>query len=410
MYPQAVPAALPGPPVKNTHDYNHPYGKVVAALHMLLTASTSARSHRAAASQRRSLSYDVESLETGSRAGSRVAVFVRPKVLLPSNGSQHALETQRVRELFPAEFEDAEGRPTRVWVLNVDRGTDEDMTYYVTVYACILLFLRQELALLVVVARAAGHSATNWHEQPQAHITSAIAGAFFPCNTHGEPSFTAKGRPASEIDADIMRKNLLHECEQIVKLICKRDAYGSPITAVLGTAVPAGHIGNAELLQHRGTRGEDAGVGTGADEEDASIARPSTSSSKQGGCSCDPAKADACTTRCRSCAHLNLPCTLFCKCKAKCANPSARRLPGMKTLEELRAMRLDAIVALCTPHDLEVFGADHAIRTMYCLQVQPTLGVLRSSARISRCGVRSSCARRSTAGTARAFGPRPRGM
>ena len=283
MYPQAVPAALPGPPVKNTHDYNHPYGKVVAALHMLLTASTSARSHRAAASQRRSLSYDVESLETGSRAGSRVAVFVRPKVLLPSNGSQHALETQRIRELFPAEFEDAEGRPTRVWVLNVDRGTDEDMTYYVTVYACILLFLGQELALLVVVARAAGHSATNWHEQPQAHITSAIAGAFFPCNTHGEPSFTAKGRPASEIDADIMRKNLLHECEQIVKLICKRDAYGSPITAVLGTAVPAGHIGNAELLQHRGTRGEDAGVGTGADEEDASIARPSTSSSKQGG-------------------------------------------------------------------------------------------------------------------------------
>ena len=373
MYPPAGASSLPAPPEKNTHDYNHPYGKIIPALHMVHTASSTAWSHRAAAAQRRALSYDVESLETGSRAGSRVAVFVRAKVLLPSNGSQHAFETQRVREMFPSEFQDGAGRPTRVWILNVDRGNDEDMTYYVTVYACVLMFLRQELALLVVAARAAGHSASNWHEQPQSHITAAIAGAFFPCNKHGEPSFTGKGQPASEIDAEIMRKNLLHECGEIVKLICQREAYGIPIAAVLGTPVPAGHIGNAELLAHRGTRGEDER--TVEAEEDAGCARPSKASSKQAGCACDPGKADACTARCKSCAGRNLPCTLFCKCKAKCANPSARRLPGNKTLEELRAMTLDGIVDLCTPHDLEIFAADHAIRTMYCLQVQASLAV-----------------------------------
>ena len=373
MYPPAAGPEIRGPPVKNTHDYNHPYGKVVAALHMDLTASRSAMSHRAAASQRGSLSYDVAGLETGSREGSRVVVFVRPKVLLPSNGAQHAFETQRLRELFPAEFEDAAGRPTRVWILNVDRGNDEDMTYYVTVYACVHMFLRQGLALLVVAARAAGHSASNWHEQPQSHITAALAGAFFPCNKHGEPSFTAKGKPATEIDADVMRQNLLHECNEIAKLIGQREAYGVPITAVLGTAVTAGHIGNAELLQHRGTRGADAGPPLGEEEKQYGSARPGKSSAKQAGCSCDPAKGDACTARCKSCAQRNLPCTLFCKCKAKCANPSARRLPGKKTLEELGAMSLEAIVALCTPHDLEVFAADHAIRTMYCLQVPSPL-------------------------------------
>ena len=57
---------------------------------------------------------------------------------------------------------------------------------------------------------AAGHSASNWsasnwHEQPQSHrdIRAATAGAFFP----------SKSRPASEsdIDAEIMRRNVLHE-------------------------------------------------------------------------------------------------------------------------------------------------------------------------------------------------------
>ena len=58
---------------------------------------------------------------------------------------------------------------------------------------------------------AAGHSASNWHENPQTHIVAATAGAFLPCNKHVEPSFTGKGQPASDIDAGIMRKNLLHE-------------------------------------------------------------------------------------------------------------------------------------------------------------------------------------------------------
>jgi hypothetical protein len=50
---------------------------------------------------------------------------------------------------------------------------------------------------------AAGHSTSNWHEQPQFHITAATAGAFLP----------SESRPASEsgIDAEIMRRNVLHE-------------------------------------------------------------------------------------------------------------------------------------------------------------------------------------------------------
>jgi hypothetical protein len=43
---------------------------------------------------------------------------------------------------------------------------------------------------------ACNWSASNWHEQPQSHITAAT-----------------KSRPASEsdIDAEIMRRNVLHE-------------------------------------------------------------------------------------------------------------------------------------------------------------------------------------------------------
>jgi len=50
---------------------------------------------------------------------------------------------------------------------------------------------------------ASNWSASNWHEQPQSHIRAATAGAFFP----------SKSLPASEsdIDAEIMRRNVLHE-------------------------------------------------------------------------------------------------------------------------------------------------------------------------------------------------------
>ena len=64
------------------------------------------------------------------------------------------------------------------------------------------------------------------------------------------------------------------------------------------------------------------------------------------------------------------PCTLFCACMGKCANPhNAMVLPGGKRLDELNSMYLDDVVALLNPTDIERFSVRHAIRTKYCLQV-----------------------------------------
>ena len=156
------------------------------------------------------------------------------------------------------------------------------------------------------------------------------------------------------------------ECQQIAQSINLQTAYGNPVAAVVGMGHNP-HLGSADLSEHRARR-------NGASTAAADSGRKSTGTSKVPGCSCNPdgqRGAGACiSTACKSCMAQERPCTLFCGCMGKCANPhNAMVLPRGKRLDELNNMALDDLVGLLNATDLERFSVRHAIRTKYCLQV-----------------------------------------
>jgi hypothetical protein len=157
---------------------------------------------------RGSLLYDIRNVDIGKRRGMQVAAYVRPQVLLPSCGAQHAAETMALSRSFPHHFRGADDAPKRILFLNVDRGPDENMAFFETVYANIHMFLRMGLGLLVVASRAAGHSSSNWHEQVQSTIRKATEAAMYSCEQYGVPRFKADKQPASDLDRRLMRKKL----------------------------------------------------------------------------------------------------------------------------------------------------------------------------------------------------------
>jgi hypothetical protein len=365
LYPAGRPATAPA---KSTHDAGHdaPWKRIVVAVHLIISAAYSALAYMATSAARVSLLYDIRNVDIGERKGMQVAAFVRPQALLPSCGAQHADETMALSRAFPQHFRGAADAPKRILFLNVDRGPDENMAFFETVYANVVMFLRMGLGLLVVASRAAGHSSANWHEQVQSYIRKATEAAMYSCEQYGVPRFKANKEPASDADRSLMRDNLFFECEQIALSITHQTAYGNPVAAVVGMGHDE-HLGSAALSEHRAARNA---ASTAASES----GRKSTGTSKVPGCSCRPdgqRGGGACSSAaCKSCGAQGRPCTLFCACMGKCANPhNTMVLPGGKRLDELNKMYLDDVVALLNPTDIERFSVRHVIRTKYCLQV-----------------------------------------
>jgi hypothetical protein len=195
-------------------------------------------------------------------------------------------------------------------------------------------------------------------------IASIVSARFGVCIS--APRFKANKEPASDADRSLMRDNLFFECEQIALSITHQTAYGNPVAAVVGMGHDE-HLGSAALSEHRAARNA---ASTAASES----GRKSTGTSKVPGCSCRPdgqRGGGACSSAaCKSCGAQGRPCTLFCACMGKCANPhNTMVLPGAKRLDELNSMYLDDVVALLNPTDIERFSVRHVIRTKYCLQV-----------------------------------------
>ena len=379
-----------GPPAKSTHDAGHdaPWKRIVVAVHLIITAAISAVAYMASSLARGHLLYDIRGVEIGGRQGMQVAAYVRPQVLLPSCGAQHAQETLALADAFPQHFQDDRGTRKRVLFLNVDRGPDENMCYFESLYSNVLMFLRMELGLLVVASRAAGHSSANAHEHAQSFIRKATEAAMYSCEQFGIPKFrkqkTGAPEPATPADRRLMTKNLHFECLEIANSLNEREAYGNPIAAVVGTHHNP-HLGSDQLSLHRARR--NGAAADAAESGENTRNRTGSSKSKVPGCSCQAHGSrvgGACsTTACKSCMKQARPCTLFCDCTGLCGNPhNALVLPGRKSLPELNAMALEEIVAMLDATDLELFSVRHCIRTKYCLQV--------SSLRVDgSCGMRT---------------------
>ena len=286
-------------------------------MHLIISSAYSALAYVATSAARVSLLYDIRNVDIGERRGMQVAAYVRPQAVLPSCGAQHADETMALSRAFPQHFRGADDAPKRILFLNVDRGPDENMAFFETVYANVLMFLRMGLGLLVVASRAAGHSSANWHEQVQSYIRKATEAAMYSCVHYGVPRFKANKEPASDADRRLMRRNLFYECKRIAKSITHQTAYGNPVAAVVGMRHNP-HLGSAALSEHRAAR-------NGASTAGSESGRKSTGTSKVPGCSCKPdgqRGGGACSSAaCRSCLAQGRPCTLFCACMGKCANP-----------------------------------------------------------------------------------------
>ena len=283
LYPTA------GPPAKSTHDAGHdaPWKRIVVAVHLIITAAISAVAYMASSLARGHLLYDIRGVEIGERRGMQVAAYVRPQVLLPSCGAQHAQETLALAKTLPQHFEDATGTRKRVLFLNVDRGPDENMCYFESLYSNVLMFLRMGLGLLVVASRAAGHSSANWHEHAQSYIRKATEAAMYSCEQFGTPRFrkkkTGPPEPASPADYTLMTRNLHFECTKISRSVNEREAYGNRIAAVVGTHHNP-HLGSAELSQHRAQR--NGAAADAAETGENTRNRAGSSKSKVPGCSC----------------------------------------------------------------------------------------------------------------------------
>ena len=411
LYPPGRPSR---PPARSTHDAGHdaPWKRIVVAVHLIISAAYSAVAHMATSMARGGLLYDIRDVDIGERRGMQLGAFVRPQVELPSCGAQHAHETRKLAGAFPQHFQDAHGVRKRILFLNIDRGPDENMCYFESVYSNVLMFLRMGLGLLVVASRAAGHSSANWHEQAQSYIRKATEAAMYSCTYFGSPRFKSKKghgapEPATEDDRFLMLRNLNHECVNIVQSIAAQSAYENPIAAYVSKHHDP-DLGSAALSAHRAARNTAAvDVAEACDTE-----RNSRSKGKVPGCSCKPhgtRAGGACRTHaCRSCTKQGRPCTLFCDCAGRCANPHNEFvLPGRKSLVELNSMALEEIVRLLNPTDLELFSVRHCIRTKYCLQVsRPCVDTsCVSRPHDVRCMCRSSCATIRSVGTVPACGP-----
>ena len=92
--------------------------------------------------------------------------------------------------------------------LNVDRGPDENMCYFESLYSNVLMFLRMGLGLLVVASRAAGHSSANWHEHAQSYIRKATEAAMYSCEQFGTPRFRKKKTGPPERRQSLLRRQI----------------------------------------------------------------------------------------------------------------------------------------------------------------------------------------------------------
>ena len=171
------PVGAHKPPSRATHDFDDATRKFAVAVHLVLTGCENGRENRKANLANTDLSFSVANVEIGSRDGMQGVAFVRSKFRDRSTGGMHAHETRQVMDMYPELFTDADGLPTRVLVINVDRGQDENMRHYGTVMASTKHFIESGLGVLLVVARAAGHSSSNVVENCQCTVTAALAGA-----------------------------------------------------------------------------------------------------------------------------------------------------------------------------------------------------------------------------------------
>jgi hypothetical protein len=399
------PVGAHKPPSRATHDFDDSTRKFSIAVHLVLTGCQNGRENRKANSANTDLSFSVANVEIGSRDGMQCVAFVRSKFRDRSTGGVHAHETRQVMDMYPELFTDADGLPTRILVINVDRGQDENMRHYGTVMASTKLFIESGLGVLLVVARAAGHSSSNVVENCQCTVTAALAGAKVCCTAHGVPKMKKKSGkdaklvPASDDDAHMLDRNLDYACADIGRFLEGCNVYKRPLGVVIGTRPPP-HLGPDEIQMHRAARSTTDVEDTAPDAEPAA----NTANHRAVGCGCKSGDGVACSTdRCKSCHGNRRPCNIFCACNGKCGNSYNKwHLPGEKSFAALRGMPIADILQLMTPTDLEVFGLRHVWRTTYCLQVSLFRFVCMLP-HIHHTTARCYSATKKIAGTARAF-------